>query len=278
MSQKLVIAFVPVLHAGYLELFRKHAGAALQLLDPELYEGKFGHLLREVRALPLSITCRAISSLGYFTEVGLINQSRLEALNPGVEIIMPDEDVSHYVAERYLTRHNPVFESIFLRFDMPKTLSSAPVLPDRQISTLEFDREIMAQAYDAAQHSPDWWRQVGAALVKEGRIIYLAYNQHMPQQQVLYAVGDPRGNFNAGERIDLSCAQHAEKVIISHAAADGLSTRGASMYVTTLPCQSCAADVVEAGISRVYFREGYSQLFARETFESRGVELVYIPN
>ncbi|MCU1485753.1 MAG: CMP/dCMP deaminase zinc-binding protein [Actinomycetia bacterium] len=52
---------------------------------------------------------------------------------------------------------------------------------------------------------------------------------------------------------------HAEMDAITSAARKGISTRGATLYCTTLPCHECARLIVGAGIKRVIFIEPYEK-------------------
>ncbi len=272
---KIMVAFVPVLHDGYLRLFKNSGAEYLYLMDSDLY-GQIECLTREIRLVAPSEMCLAIDALGIFRKVTVINQTTLQLLASEDEIIMPDEDICQVIAEEYLTGRNITFQSARLRFDLSRTLTKEVVLPDRQISSGEFDRELINFAQSEANLSPDWWRQVGAVLVKDGEILSTAYNHHVPNDYSLYEQGDPRNNFSPGQLVDVSRAQHAERVLISTAAADGLSTRGASLYVTTFPCPSCTADVITAKIAKVFFRDGYSQLEGRELFEAAGIEVIQV--
>ena len=131
----------------------------------------------------------------------------------------------------------------------------------------------MDSAASAAERSPDWWRQVGAVLARDGKIILTAYNTHLPSEQMAYVCGDPRSNFNAGEHIDASLAIHAEIAILAEAARRGIITEGCDLYVTTFPCPPCANAWANAGIKRLFYRGGYSLVAGAEALRSRGVEL-----
>ena len=134
----------------------------------------------------------------------------------------------------------------------------------------------MKEAFSSAEKSSDWWRQIGAVLVKDGAVLYRAWNTHMPSAQSPYIEGDPRSNFDAGERIDLSTAAHAEKRIVAWAARDGVACAGASLYVSTFPCPDCARVIAEAGVSKVYFTGGYSLLGADRIFKHYGIECILV--
>ena len=60
------------------------------------------------------------------------------------------------------------------------------------------------------------------------------------------------------------------------AARDGVSLKGAEVYVTTFPCANCARLLTTAGITKVYYRDGYSMLDAEDIFKAAGVEIVLV--
>lgn len=275
MSNRIVIAFVPVLHAGYVKFFRNHVGAQLRILAKDVYQ-ELEQLTREIRAMKPTDTVTLVKALGIFQEVSLITSQDIYRLPSDIEIVMPDEDISRLVQEKFLPNHKVTFEPVFLRYDLPNTFKQHAVTPDSRIVISDLDRRLMGVASCAALRSPDWWRQVGAALVKNSVILGVAYNKHMPSQHSLYALGDPRNNFSPGEHLDISAAQHAEKVLIARAAKNGDSTDGAYIYASTFPCGPCAYDIVTAGISRVYYSDGYSSLQAQELFKLAKVEIVHV--
>ena len=50
---------------------------------------------------------------------------------------------------------------------------------------------------------------------------------------------------------------HAETNAIIQAALHGISTRGATCYVTHLPCINCTKVLINAGIKRIVYGEAY---------------------
>jgi dCMP deaminase len=127
-----------------------------------------------------------------------------------------------------------------------------------------------------AGRSSDWWRQVGAIAVRGGDLLGYAWNHHHPTEYSPYIDGDPRDSFSRGVRPDLSTAIHAEAAIIAAAARDGISLRGADLYVTTFPCPACARLIAEAGFSRCYFAGPYSVLDGEEVLRAAGVQLLWV--
>ncbi len=57
---------------------------------------------------------------------------------------------------------------------------------------------------------------------------------------------------------------HAEMEALLMCARNGISTRGATLYCTTMPCHNCAKHIIASGISTVYFIEPYPK---SKTFE-----------
>jgi dCMP deaminase len=69
---------------------------------------------------------------------------------------------------------------------------------------------------------------------------------------------------------------HAEASIIAAAARDGVSLRGADLYVTTFPCPSCARLIAQAGFARCFFAGPYSVLDGEEVLRAAGIELLWV--
>ena len=68
-------------------------------------------------------------------------------------------------------------------------------------------------------------------------------------------------------------AIHAEQNAIIQAAKLGVSIQDATLYCTHQPCVICAKMIVNSGISRVVYREGYPDDFARQMLLEGGVKL-----
>ena len=276
MTERAVVCFVPVIHKGYLEFFKKHSGAALYVLGPDIIK-EFPRLERDIRSLDPIEVRKALESLGVSARVELFTAEAARRLaDSGIEVVMPDEDLTREVAARHLKGARIAFESVFLRWDKMITTKEHVVSPDRTISREAFDREMMAVVEGEAKKSSDWWRQNGAAAVLGGKVLLSFHNSHFPSDLSMDVYGDPRSNFDAGERFDLSTAIHAEAGLIAQAARQGIKLLGASMYMTTFPCPACAKSIAESGVSRIYYAKGYSLVEGEKSLKSHGIEIVLV--
>jgi dCMP deaminase len=197
------------------------------------------------------------------------------------EIVMPDEDISIALAEKYFGGVEKVILATppapRLRYHRNNVEEKKLLVPDRRIVLTEIDREMMRQCTIAPRYSPDWYRQVGLVLrLQDGNTI-VAYNEHQPHDQIAATFGDPRSFFKSGVRTDLSYGDHAEHVGIGEAARLGISTDGAWVYITDFPCLSCSRLLVRAGVRRVFYRNpSYGLLDADAYLRLKQVELIEV--
>jgi len=78
-------------------------------------------------------------------------------------------------------------------------------------------------------------------------------------------------NIPSGERHELCRGLHAEQNAIIQAALHGVSVKGSSLYCTNHPCIICAKMIINAGIVRIHFREGYMDRLAEEMLKEAGI-------
>lgn len=273
-----VVAYVPVLHEGYRRFLDAHGrGRPLWLIDPALH-GDFRPLAKDVRALDPHVVAPAIAAWGVCSDVHVLDEAGARALaEGGASLILPDEDVSHQVVERWFPRAEVAYASAFLRWDKTKTVRLLELGDVRRVDVDAAYAELAGAAEAAAARSVDWWRQVGAAIRFPGDgEVWSAANAHLPHPHAPYAVGDPRSNFFRGVHLELSTAVHAEAALIARAAREGRATDGAVMYVTDFPCPPCAKLIAGAGVARLLFRTGYAVLDGRDVLEAAGVELLQV--
>ena len=108
--------------------------------------------------------------------------------------------------------------------------------------------------------------QVGALIVKDGRVISMGWNGVPSGQDHCKEYFENKG-WDIGvewmkeehHKYATKNEIHAEQNAIAYAAKSGISTDGAEMYITYSPCRDCAKLVVAAGIEEVYFTNEYDR-------------------
>ena len=118
------------------------------------------------------------------------------------------------------------------------------------------DRNFINIAKELSSASKCVSKQVGAVIVKDGRILSTGYN------------GTPAGfenccdywnNEYTSEHHEWSKTYeiHAEMNAIIWAAREGISIKGATIYVTLEPCSECSKNVIASGIKRIVYETPY---------------------
>ena len=269
-----VITLIPAIHSGYLSFFKKYSGT-LYIIGKDFIED-FGQIERDLRTPEWEELKKMLLSLDIFEDVIQLTKENIKHIPAHLSIVMPDDEITRGIAEKYLSNRPIHFENIFLRWTRQISTTEFIVPPDRTISQEQADRELIKRAGELSKKSADWWRQIGAVLVKDGEVLIESFNKNVPSDFSLDALGDPRSNFNPGERFDLVNTIHAEANAIAEAAKKGLAVEGASLYVSTFPCPVCARLVAKAGIKKVYYEKGYSLLDAENILKAFGVEIVLV--
>ncbi|MBV8759857.1 MAG: dCMP deaminase family protein [Deltaproteobacteria bacterium] len=97
----------------------------------------------------------------------------------------------------------------------------------------------------AARKSKDPRCRVGAIIVCDDVLVSSGFNGLARN-----VYDDPHVLHDVAEKLKLIC--HAEVNAILNAARQGVSLKGATIYVTKFPCLACCNAIVQAGIKRVY--------------------------
>ncbi len=119
-------------------------------------------------------------------------------------------------------------------------------------------------------------RKIGAVIVKNKRILTTGYNGAPAGIRSCVERGEClRRNMNipSGTRHELCYAIHAEQNAIIQAAKLGVSIEGATLYCTHQPCVICAKMIVNSGIARIVYVEGYPDEFSLAMIAEAGVVL-----
>jgi dCMP deaminase len=128
-----------------------------------------------------------------------------------------------------------------------------------QLDRPGWDEYFMKIAQVAALRSNCIKRKVGAAIVRDRRIVSTGYNGTPRGTRNCYEGGCPRCNSlaDSGTRLDECLCSHAEENAITQAAYHGVSVRGGTLYTTFSPCLMCTKMIINAGIREVVYNEGY---------------------
>jgi dCMP deaminase len=123
-------------------------------------------------------------------------------------------------------------------------------------------------------------RKVGAVLVKEKQILCSGYNGAPAKVPHCKAVGCLRAQLNvpSGEKHELCRGVHAEQNAIIQAAFHGISVNESVLYCTNQPCSICAKMIINAGIKKVYYKDGYDDSLTQQMFDQANVELIQLEN
>ncbi|MCD4732807.1 cytidine/deoxycytidylate deaminase family protein [bacterium] len=103
-------------------------------------------------------------------------------------------------------------------------------------------------------------RAVGAVLVRDRHLLATGYNGAPTGLKHCEELGGclrEQLGIPSGTRHEICRGTHAEQNAIAQAARFGLSTDGATIYVTNHPCSICTKILINAGIQRIVYAEGY---------------------
>lgn len=118
------------------------------------------------------------------------------------------------------------------------------------------DRNFMNIASEIAKASKCVSKQVGAVIVRDGRILSTGYN------------GTPSGFTNCCDHWEGKYTNehhewsktyeiHAEMNAIIWAAREGIKIKDATIYVTLEPCSDCSKNIIASGIKRIVYDKSY---------------------
>lgn len=118
------------------------------------------------------------------------------------------------------------------------------------------DKNFINIAHEIARASKCVSKQVGAVIVRDGRILSTGYN------------GTPSGYTNCCEHWNHEYTEkhhewsktyeiHAEMNAIIWAAREGISIKDATIYVTLEPCSECSKNIIASGIKRIVYDKEY---------------------
>src|ERR1700730_16068504 len=129
-----------------------------------------------------------------------------------------------------------------------------------EIESFLEDAQLVAEKSNCAS------RHVGAVAVSKGEIIAEGFNGVSSRFSDCVAAGCERCRTggNLGVAYDNCICIHAEQRAIAAAAARGVSTSGAGLFITLRPCLHCLLLIYAAGIKQMRYLQDWSSPDARE--------------
>lgn len=127
-----------------------------------------------------------------------------------------------------------------------------------------------------ARRSTCMRRQVGAVMVKDKNILATGYNGTPSGIAHCEETGCLREQLKvpSGERHELCRGLHAEQNAIIQAARHGVNISGATLYCTNSPCIICTKMLINAGVRRVVYLDGYPDTLSTDMLHEAGIEVV----
>ncbi len=138
-----------------------------------------------------------------------------------------------------------------------------------------WDEYFMKLAHEVATRTTCVRRAVGAVIVKDRRILATGYNGVPTGLRHCAEVGCLRQQLGipSGQRQEICRGLHAEQNAIIQAARYGTNIMGASIYVTTQPCVTCAKMIINAGIEEIVYQNPYPDELSMSMLEEAGIKL-----
>jgi deoxycytidylate deaminase len=274
-----LLLYAPVIHNGHVLFFDKYGGADVEvLLIGRSFAEDHPVVRKEIRALDPELILVSLRAMGLATRGRVVERGDLPAaIRPG-RLVVPDEDLTRQLVEEHQldTIADVEYVRTFLRWDREWSRAGRPPEWDGAVAVDEYARQMQDLATRSADLSSDWWRQVGAVAVRDGVVLAAGFNRHLPSEYSPYVDGDPRNDFRRGVEMERTTSIHAEAAIVTRAAREGFSLRGADLHVGTFPCPGCARLVAEAGFARCFFAGGYSLLNGDEVMRAAGMKLIWV--
>jgi dCMP deaminase len=134
---------------------------------------------------------------------------------------------------------------------------------------LRYDKAYLRMAISWAELSHCTRKKVGALIVKDDMIISDGYN------------GTPSGFDNCCENDEGEThwyVLHAEANAILKVAKSTNNAKGATLYLTLSPCKDCSKLILQAGIIRVVYMNGYKDDSGVKFLIAAGIEVIQIEN
>lgn len=143
------------------------------------------------------------------------------------------------------------------------------------------DKVYMQNAVNMATLSHAVRKKVGCVLVTPENLQIGAYNGQPSgwenccedEEYVITKEFEDGEIVNKGkfELVTFKTVIHAELNAILHAARQGVSVKGSTIYISLSPCTACSAMIAQAGIKRVVYEEEYRDRSGIDLLQQNGI-------
>lgn len=119
-------------------------------------------------------------------------------------------------------------------------------------------------------------RAIGAVIVKDKLVMTTGYNGAPAGLPTCKERGEclrRKLGVASGTHAEICYAVHAEQNAIIQAARLGVSIDGATLYCTHQPCSLCTRMIINAGIRRVVYEQGYPDDFSLQLFHDAQIPI-----
>ncbi len=131
---------------------------------------------------------------------------------------------------------------------------------------IDWHQYFLAQSHLLSLRSTCERLKVGTTIVQDNRVIAGGYNGSVSGEAHCIDVGCLVEGGHCIRTI------HAEINALLQCSKFGVSTEGASIYVTHFPCVHCTKSLIQAGIRYIYYAEDYkNHPYALELLDKTGV-------
>lgn len=130
-------------------------------------------------------------------------------------------------------------------------------------------------AYRFSEQSRCKSRKVGSVIIKDHKILSSGWNSAPKGADTKDC---PRGKCNGlvaetGTSLDQAICCHSEANAIAHCASKGISTEGAQIYCTSMPCVECGKLIIGAGITEVIYDQEYNSPLSALIFKAANIKI-----
>ena len=278
-DEQVVVAYVPVLHEGYRRFLQRPPGTGgCYLIGPELLRRLPAAGQGHPRAGRRRGAPRRSPAWGIAASVEVLDAAGAAALAAEQpSLMLPAEDVSYQVVERFLPRAAVLYDTVFLRWDKTRTVAAArPAAAGRIVAEDAALAELGRAAEEAASAASTGGARSAprcASPTARGRGAPTSTPHRWPRTRRA-----TRGRTSSrASHLELRPRRTPRRRSSRRPPATGARRPAAELYVTDFPCPPCAKLIAGAGVARLLLpHAGTRCSTGSDVLEAAGVEVVAV--